>query len=75
MAVDSSQRADLACPQTGGVDQLLGDNPALFGDNLPTAIGAWIGFQHRVTQHDFGALHLRSPGIGMRGAGRIEVAV
>ena len=56
---DAGHFAHFARPQPGRVDQVLGDHGALLGDHLPAAVGARVGFQHAVAQHDLGALRLR----------------
>ena len=73
--VDAGHRSDFARPQAGRIDEMLGEHRALFGDYLPTPVFARVGFQHPVAQHDLGALHLRRLRVGLRGTGRIQVAV
>ena len=73
--VDAGKPADFSRPQAGRVDQLLGDYRALLGNHFPAAVGARVGLQHAVAQHDLGTLQLRRLRVSLRGAGGIEMPV
>ncbi len=53
---------------------MLRDHSALVGHHIPAAIGARIGLQHAGESVDFRPAHPRRLGIGLRGAGRIDIA-
>ena len=73
--VNPGHGANLARPKAACVHQMLGDDGALFGHHFPRAIGARVGLQDAVVQHDLGPAHPRGLGIGVGGARGVEVAV
>ena len=66
--------ADLARPEAAGVDHMLGLNRAVLGDDVPGAVRLLGQLDHAVAEHDGGAERLRRLGVGMGGAGRVEMA-
>ena len=71
---DADHAADLARPQAAAVDDMLGLDRALFGDDVPGAVGLLRQFDDAVAQHDLGAEFLGRLGVGDGGAGGIEMA-
>ena len=67
--------ADLARPQAARVDDVLGVDRALLGDDVPGAVGALPRVDDAVLAHDLGARDLRGLGVGVGHAVRIDVAL
>ena len=68
-------RAHLARPQPGGVDNMLGPDGALVGDHVPAAVGAGGGFLDVAMGFYGGPAQACGAGIGVGGAGGVEVAI
>ena len=66
--------ADLTRPQSPGIDNMLGVDVALFGDDVPAAVGALLEIDHAVLAHDLGTAELRRLGVGVRHAVRVDMA-
>jgi hypothetical protein len=73
--VDPGHQPDLLGPESGGVDNMLGDDRALLGHHVPAALGPRVQLDHPVAQDDVGAAFLGGPGIGVGGAVGIEVSL
>ena len=73
--VDARHRPHLARPEAACVDDMFGVDGPLFGHHVPGAVGARVGFQHAVVFDNLRAAHPGRLGIGLRGAGRVEMAV
>ena len=73
--LDADHAADLARPQAAAVHDMLGLHRALFGDDVPGAVDLLRQLDDAVPEHDLGAELARGLGIGMRGAGRVEMAL
>ena len=66
---------DLARPEAAGVDDVLGLDGAVLGDDVPGAVGLLGQLDDAVAEHDRRAERLRRLGVGVGGAGRVEVAL
>ena len=73
--VDARHRANLARPEATCVHDVFGVDGALVGDHLPGAIGALVGFPDHAMGLDRCPAHPCGAGIGMGGAGGVEVTV
>ena len=60
--IDVGEPRDFASPQAGRVDQMISVTGALGGDDVPPAVGTWIGLVHRAL-----AIDLRAAGPGRLG--------
>ena len=72
---NADHATNFARPETAAVHNMFGDDRALIGDNIPTAILALVQFFDLCFQIDFSTLNTRRLRIGMRCAVRIEIAV
>ena len=72
--VDAHHVADPARPQPGRVHDVFGGDRALLGLDPPPAAGERHEREHPVVLDHLGASLARGPGVGLRGAVRIEVA-
>ena len=66
--------ADLARPQPAGIDDMLGDDRALVGDDVPGAVGPRVRRDDAGVPVDLGTLDARRLGVGVGDAGRIHMA-
>ena len=73
--LQSDKAADLAGPQSAGVHDVLGMDAALLGDDVPAAVGALYRIGDAALLNHLGAVGARRLGIGVGGAGRIEMAL
>ena len=73
--IDPGHHADFARPQARRVDDMFGNDGALFCHNVPVIVRTLVQFQHPVAQIDLGPGHARGLGIGVRRAGGVEVPV
>ncbi len=53
--VEPDHRPELRAVAAGGVDHVLGDDPALLRDDLPAAVGELVHVEHAVVAGDLGA--------------------
>ena len=72
--IDPGQLADLAAPETGGVDHRVGFDGALRRHHLPGAVGLRVGLDHRRMTVDLGAAVARALGKGVGNAAGVDVA-
>jgi hypothetical protein len=72
--LDPRHAAHLLGPETGGVDHVFAGDRALVGDDLPAAFGRLFSFRPSVCSKIGGAALLGGLGIGMHGAGGVEIA-
>src|SRR4029079_2409934 len=72
--VEPDHATDLLRPQAGGIDDVLGDDRALFADHLPAARGALLQREDAVALDHLGAAHLRTLGVGLDDACRVDIA-
>ncbi len=73
--LDADHAADLARPQPAAIDDVLGLDGAGRGDDVPAAVGARRQVGHPGLQMDLGAVDAGRFGVGMGGAGGVEIAV
>ncbi len=73
--LEADHAADLARPQSAGIDHVLGFDRALLGHDLPTAVGFLVKLGHAVVEDDLGTGEPRGLRIGMRRAVGIEMAL
>ena len=72
--LEPGHAADLARPQPAGIDDMLGDERALVGDDVPGAVGPRLRLDDPGVPIDLGALDARRLGIGVGDAGWVDVA-
>ena len=72
--VEADHAPDAPRPKTRCVHDMLGDDAALFGDDVPLAVGALPEIKNPVAQHEIRAAAPRGDGEGMRRAMRIDIA-
>ena len=73
--IDAGHRVDLAGPEAAGVDHVLGADGALLGHHVPAPVVARHQLDDPVAQVDLGPLQARRLGVGVGGAGGVQVAV
>ena len=67
--------ADLLGPQAAGIDDMLGEDRALFGDDLPGAVRPLFQVQHPIVLDHGGPALARRAGIGVDGPGGVDIAL
>ena len=72
--LEPDHAAAFARPQPAGVDDVLGVDVALVGDDVPGAVGALLEVRDPREAVDLGALHARGLGVGVGDAGRVDMA-
>ena len=73
--LDADHAADLPRPQAAGVDDVLGVDLALLGDDIPRPVGALAEVGHHRVPVDLGAGVAGADGVGVGDAGRVDVAL
>ena len=73
--IDPRHGTDFSRPKTPGIDDMLRDEHALIGHDFPTAIASGRGLLNHRVEFDLRTIQTRRFGIGVRGAGRIKVAI
>ena len=73
--IDPRHGTDFSCPKTPGIDDMLRDEHALIGHDFPTAIASGRGLLNHRVKFDLCTTQTRRFGIGVRGTGRIKVAI
>ena len=72
--VEADHSPDTPRPKTRCVHDMLGDDGALLGDDIPLAVGALPEIKNPVTQHEIRAAAPRGDGERVRRAMRIDIA-
>ena len=72
--VEADHAPDTLRPKTRCVHDMLGDDAALFGDDVPLPVGPLLQVEHAVAQDQIRAAAPRGDGEGVRRAMRIDIA-
>src|SRR5260370_35529089 len=72
---EADHAADLARPQAAGIDDMLGMEVALFGDDVPRAVGARLEVGNTGVAGEFGALAVGRRWGGATHAPRVAMAL
>ena len=73
--LNADHAANFSRPQAAAVHNMLGDNDALLGDDIPGTVWARLKFHHAVVEVDLRPADLGRLGVGLGGAFGIEIAV
>ncbi len=73
--LDARHPPHLARPQPAGIDDIIGLDGAVLGDDQPAAIRGLLQLDHGIAQIDLGAPRLGGLGIGVGDAGGIDMPV
>ena len=73
--LDADHPANFARPEPAAVDDMLGDDGAVLGYDVPGVIRPLLQFGHAVVEINLGAADARRLGVGLRRALGIEITV
>ena len=72
--IEPGHAPHLLGPKSAGVDDMLGVDDALLGDEIPALVGALLEFEDAIVLDDFGAAFFRRARIGPDRACGVEIA-
>ncbi len=73
--VDPCHGAHFSGPQSPSIHHVFSDQYTLIRHDLPTSVRPRVGLRHHRVQFNLGSIHARGLGVGMSGAGGIQVAI